>query len=206
MTTAFQYVFDNAESLAINRQPLVASTTSRDATVRTTARGGSIWRFDIKLPDGPRWTDLRPYIEAIDAAGRTTTGTVQINNAGYNDWLTVYRGNAANVNAITASFTQGASTITLTGGQAGSGFNFRAGDLLQLGTSGRVYSVTADVASGTNTVPINRPVLDSTGTATLRVGPAVTWSVVCTALPQWTIFARDQVSWDGNFTFYEAMV
>lgn len=28
-----------------------------------------------------------------------------------------------------------------------------------------------------------------------------TYTVRCINLPQWTIFARDQVSWDGNFVF-----
>lgn len=205
MTTAFQYVFDNAESISIDRRAVTAQTVSRNNTVRTVSRGGQIWRFDVKLPDGPRWSDLRPYIEAIDYADRYTVGTVQLNNSGYNSWLTPYQGNAANPAAITASWTQGANTITLTGGQAVSGYNFRAGDFLQLGSSGRVYSVVADVAFGSNTVTLNRAVIDATGSGTLVTGSNVTWSVICTELPQWTIFARDQVSWSGNFVFFEDM-
>ena len=205
MTTAFQYVFDNAESISIDRRAVTAQTVSRNNTVRTVSRGGQIWRFDVKLPDGPRWSDQRAYIEAIDYADRYTVGTVQLNNAGYNSWLTPYQGNAANPAAIGASWTQGTNTITLTSGQAASGFNFRAGDFLQLGSSGRVYSVVADVASGTNTVTLNRAVIDATGSGTLITGTNVTWSVICTELPQWTIFARDQVSWSGNFVFFEDM-
>ena len=205
MTTAFQYVFNNAESISIDRRAVTAQTVSRNNVVRTVSRGGQIWRFEVKLPDGPRWSDLRPYIEAIDYADRYTVGTVQINNAGYNSWLTPYQGNAANPAAIAASWTQGTNTITLTGGQAASGFNFRAGDFIQLGSSGRVYSVVADVAFGTNTVTLNRAVIDATGSGTLRTGVNVTWSVICTELPQWTIFARDQVSWSGAFVFFEDM-
>lgn len=205
MTTAFQYVFDNAESISIDRRAVTAQTVSRNNTVRTVSRGGQIWRFDVKLPDGPRWSDLRPYIEAIDYADRYTVGTVQINNPGYNSWFTAYQGSAANPAAITATWTQGANTITLTGGQAAAGYNFRAGDLLQLGSSGRVYSVVADVAFGSNTVTLNRAVIDATGSGTLITGVNVTWSVICTELPQWNIFARDQVSWSGNFVFFEDM-
>jgi hypothetical protein len=204
MTTAFQYVFDNAESISFNRRAVTAQTISRNNTVRTVSRGGQVWRFDVKLPDGIRWSDAREYIEAIDSADRFTTGTVQINNPGYNTWLLPYRGNS-NPAGIAASWTQGDSSITLTSGQAPSGLSFGRGDVIQLGT-GRVYSVTADVPVGSNTVPVNRPVIDATGSGTLKVGPAVTWSVVCTELPQWTIFARDQVSWSGNFVFYEVML
>lgn len=205
MTTAFQYVFTNAESISIDRRAVTAQTVSRNNVVRTVSRGGQLWRFEVQLPDGISWTNLRPYIEAIDYADRYTVGTVQINNAGYNTWLTPYQGTAANPAAITASWTQGTSTVTLTGGQAVSGFNFKAGDLIQLGSSGRVYSVVSNVAFGSNTVTVNRPVIDATGSGTLITGVNVTWSVICTDLPKWTIFARDQVSWSGAFVFYEDM-
>lgn len=204
-TTAFQYVFNNAESISIDRRGVTAQTVSRSNVIRTVSRGGQVWRFEVKLPDGPRWSDLRPYIEAIDYADRYTTGLVQINNANYNDWLTPYQGNAANPAAITASWTQGTNTVTLTGGQAASGYNFKAGDFIQLGSSGRVYSVVSNVAYNSNTVTVNRPVIDATGSGTLITGTNVTWSVICTELPKWTIFARDQVSWSGAFVFYEDM-
>ena len=204
MTTAFQYVFDNAESIGFNRRAVTAQTTSRDGTVRTVSRGGQIWRFDVKLPDGIRWSDAREYIEAIDAADRTTVGTVSLSNPGYVPWLNAYRGNSVNYTGFEASWTQGATSITLTTSPVTpSGFKFRAGDIIQLGT-GRVYSVTAD--TDTNTVNLNRPVLDATGSGALSVADNVTWSVICVELPTWTIFARDQVSWSGNFVFYEAML
>jgi hypothetical protein len=206
MTTAFQYVFDNAESISIDTKRIVGSTLTRDQTLRTTSRGGQTWRFDVKLPDGIRWSDARQYIAKLQALDRTTVGTVQINNAGYNSYLTPYQGNAANSAAITASWTQGGSTITLTGGQAASGYNFRAGDYIQLKTTGRVYSVTADVAYNSNTVTLHRPIIDATSSGTLVVGSLVTWSVLCYEFPNWTIFARNQVSWSGSFIFYENMI
>ena len=202
-TTAFQYVFNNAESINFNRKAVVASTTTRSGIVRSASRGGQIWRFEVKLPDGIRWSDARGYIEAIDAADRYTDGNVQINNAGYNSYLTTYQGNCAGNPA--ASWVQGAMSITLTGGQAASGFNFKAGDIIQLGSSGKVYSVTADVAYNSNSVPVNRPILDATGSGTLVKGPNVTWNVICQDLPQWTIFSRDQVSWSGPFVFSEVV-
>ena len=202
-TTAFQYVFNNAESINFNRKAVVASTTTRSGIVRSASRGGQIWRFEVKLPDGIRWSDARGYIEKIDAADRYTDGNVQINNAGYNSYLTTYLGNCAGNPA--ASWVQGAMSITLTSGQAASGFNFKAGDIIQLGSSGKVYSVTADVAFNSNSVPVNRPILDATGSGTLVKGPNVTWNVICQDLPQWTIFSRDQVSWSGPFVFSEVV-
>ena len=203
MTTAFQYVFDYAETISINKRRVIGSTITRDNTVRAVSRGGQTWRFEVKLPDGIAWSQARPYIEKMEALDRSTVGTVQINNAGYNSWLMKYQGNS--VSTMTATFSSG-STITLTAGQAASGFNFKAGDLIQLGSSGRVYSAAADVAYNSNTVTLNRPVAETAGTYTLIRGPSVTWNVICTEFPSWTIFARDQVSWAGPFIFYESLV
>jgi hypothetical protein len=205
MSTAFQYVFDNAETINFNRRPVTAQTTSRDNTVRSVSRGGQVWRFEVQLPAGPRWTDLRAPIERIEAAGRTTVGTVSLNNPNYSQWLSAYQGNSANITGFAATWTQGANSITLTSAPTtSSGFRFRSGDLIQLGSTGRVYSVASDVGFAATTVPLHRPVIDATGSGSLRVGPNCVWNVICTELPQWTIFARDQVSWSGAFVFYES--
>lgn len=203
MTSAFQYVFDNAETISINKRRVVGATTTRDNTVRAVSRGGQTWRFTVKLPDGIRWSDARQYIEKMEYLDRTTTGTVQINNSGYNDWLTPYQGDSSST--MSATFSSG-NTITLTAGQAVAGYNFRAGDLIQLGASGHVYSVVADVAYNSNTVTLHRPVLDAAGSYTVIRGTDVTWTVICTEFPDWTIFSRDQVSWAGPFIFYENLV
>jgi hypothetical protein len=205
MTTAFQYVFDNAESLSFDRRAITAQTVSRDNTVRTISRGGQVWRFEVTLPDGPRWQDLRAAIETIEYADRYTVGQVQLNNPGYVSWLSGYRGNSANITGFAATWTQGASSITLTTSPTTtSGFKFRAGDFIQLGATGRVYTVRSDVAFNSNTVNLNRPIIDATGSGALRVAENCVFSVICTELPRWTIFARDQVSWAGPFVFYEA--
>ncbi len=206
-TTAFQYVFDNAETINFNRRAVTAQTVARDGTVRTVSRSGQIWRFDVKLPDGISWTSARPYIEAIDYADRTTTGTVSMNNAGYTNWLSRYQGNSANYSGFVASWTKGNDYIDLTTSPSTpSGNKFVAGDFIQLGT-GRVYSVRSDVAFNATRVYLNRPILDNTAVTTaIAVGPDVTWTVICTELPQWTIFSRDQVSWGGSFVFFEYML
>jgi hypothetical protein len=205
---SFQYVIDYAESIGINRLKVVASTTSRDGTVRSVSRGGQVWRFDVKLPDGMRWSDeWRSKISQLEALDRTTTGTFQLNTAGM-EWFSKYQGNSVNSTGFVATIVQGSTSITLTTSPTtSSGFKFRAGDLIQLGASGKVYTVAADVAFNSNTVTLHRPCLEASASGVpLRVGPNCVFSVVCTDFPQWNLFARDQVSWSGSFVFSEALV
>jgi len=202
---SFQWIFDKANSISINNRGVISTTTSRDGTVRATSRGGQVWRFTVQLPEGIPWTEIRSYIATAEYLDRATTATISLNDSGYTNWLLKYQGNAANKSAITASWTTG-NTITLTGGQAASGYNFRAGDVIQLGSSGKCYEVAADVAYNSNTVTLTRPILDAAGSATLRVAENCVWTVQCVEFPDWTIFARDQVSWSGPFVFYESLV
>lgn len=206
MTTAFQQVINNAESISIFKRKRVAQTQARDGTVRTTSLGGQTWEFAVRLPDGPRWTEYRGIIEQIEALDRVTVGTIQINAAGH-DWLSGYQGNLNNPNATVVTFAEG-NTLTITSQSntvAPNEFKFRAGDFIQLGTTGSVYSVVNDVLGNQNTITVHRPVREAAGSFTLRVGPAVTWSVICTQFPNWTLFARDQVGWSGEFVFAEAI-
>lgn len=199
---SFQYVIDNAESISINRRKTVASTQARDGTVRSVSRGGQVWRFDVKLPDGPRWQDVRRQVTELEAIDRVGNANISLNTVGQ-EWLWQYQGNCANTSAVTATIPSSGNTITLTGGQAASGYNFRSGDFIQLGSSGHVYTVAADVPYNSNTVTLHRPLLDAAGNVTLRIADDCVFNVVCTEFPDWTIFARDQVSWSGSFVFYE---
>jgi hypothetical protein len=204
---SFQWIIDNAESIGIDRQEVVGQSITRNQTVRATSRGAGIWKFTVKLPDGLRWTDIRNNITLAETLGRVTPASISINAAGH-DWLSKYQGTSANYTGFVASITTGSSTITLTTSPTtSSGFKFRAGDIIQLGTSGRVYTVKADVAFNSNTVTLHRAVIDSTATGVaLKVGPNCSWSVICTDFPSWSLFARDQVAWSGAFVFYENMV
>jgi hypothetical protein len=208
MTSAFQYVIDNAESINFNRKKKVAQTVSRDGIVRTTSLGGQTWEFEVKLPDGPAWTTYRPIIEQIEALDRVTTGTIAINKASHS-WINGYQGNLvpAQQTNITAVVGTSTNTVSISGGGTGlvSGqYRFKSGDLIQLG-SGKVYSVVSDVVHNGTVITLNRPIRESTGTYTLKVGQAVEWTVICTNFPQWTIFARDQISWSGAFVFSEVI-
>lgn len=204
---SFQWIIDNAETVSMERKKVTAATQTRSGVIRTVSRGGQVWRFEVKLPDGPRWTDFRQYISQAEALDRTSTGNIQFNATGH-DWLIKYQGNSANYTGFVATITNNSNTITLTTSPTtSSGYKFRAGDFIQLGSSGKVYTVTADVAFNSNTVTLHRPVLEASASGVaLRVGPNCVWTVVCSQFPSWTLFARDQVSWSGPFVFYESLV
>jgi hypothetical protein len=201
---SFQWIFDKAETLSMERKPVVASTVARDGTVRSVNRGNQPWRFDVKLPDGITWTELRPYISQAEALDRHTSASVVLTNSGLT-WMVGYQGNSVNSTGFVATITQGSNTITLTTSPTtSSGYKFRAGDFIQLGSSGKVYTVAADVAFNSNTVVLHRPVLESSATGVaLRVGANCTFTVICQQFPSWSLMARDQVSWSGPFVFYE---
>lgn len=204
---SFQWIINNAETVSMERKKVTAATQTRSGVIRTVSRGGQVWRFEVKLPDGPRWTDYRQLISQAEALDRTTTANIQFNATGH-DWLIKYQGNSVNYTGFVATITNNSNTITLTTSPTtSSGYKFRAGDFIQLGASGKVYTVTADVAFNSNTVTLHRPVLEASAVGVaLNVGPNCVWTVVCSEFPSWTLFARDQVSWSGPFVFYESLV
>lgn len=199
----FQWIIDYSAALSIDNKKLVAQTTARDGIVRSVSRGAMPWKFTVTLPSGIPWTTLRSYIAKAEALGRDNTATIQLNNTGH-DWLAGYSGDNTAPNTFSGTWTKGSSTLTITGGAGqGSGYKFRAGDLIQLGVSGKVYEVKSDVLYSSNTVYLHRPVLDTSGTAVLLVGQNVTWTVKCTSFPEWNVFARNQVEFTGPFIFIE---
>lgn len=203
MTSAFQTVFDHAAQISISKRKNVAQTKARDGTVRSTSLGGQAWQFTVVPPSGPRWTAYRPLIEQMEALDRVTAGTVQISNPKLS-WLNGYQGNLTNIANVTVSYTSG-NTLTITSGATlGSGYRFRSGDFIQLGDAS-VYTVVNDVAYNDNTITVHRPIREAAGSYTLKIGQNVVWNVICTSFPNWTIFSRDQVQWDGPFIFQEVL-
>lgn len=75
---SFQWIVNNAESFSINRKKVVASTQSRDGTVRAVSRGSANNRIEVRLPDGAPWTTYRSNIIAAEALDRYTTATISI--------------------------------------------------------------------------------------------------------------------------------
>jgi hypothetical protein len=205
MTTAFQILVDYAESISINRRKKVSQTVSRDGFVRSTSLGGQTWEFEITLPNGPRWSDFRGLIERLEALDRVTVGTIKFNKSGQ-EYISQYLGTHPNTSLIDLTVPASpTNTVTInTTSPISSGFYFKAGDWVQLGT-GSVYSVAADVPGGTTSVTLNRAIRDASGSYQAKVGPNAEFKVICIQFPQWTIFGRNQVSWSGPFILAEAL-
>jgi hypothetical protein len=125
---SFQWIVNKAEAISINRKKMVATTTSRDGTVRAVSRGTQPKRFEVKLPDGIPWTDLSTDIAAAEVLDRISTATISIPYAKF-PWY---------------------------------------------------YN---------NTNP----------------GTDLSYTVRCIQFPEWTIFSRNQVSWNGSFVFQEVV-
>jgi hypothetical protein len=204
---SFQWIFDNASQITVNRKKVVSTTTSRDGTTRAVSRGGQAWRFEVAMPAGVRWTDARPYISTAEALDRVTAASVQINNPGLN-WFIRYQGNSANSTGFVATINQGSTGITLTTSPTtSSGYRFRAGDFIQLGSSGKVYTVAADVAFNSSSVTLHRPVIEASAAGVaLNVGANCVFSLLCTQFPEWTLLDRDIVGFTGPFVFVENLV
>jgi len=199
---SFQWVINNAAQIGVNTKRITAITQTRDGTVRTVSRGSQPWIFEVRLPDGPRWSEYRQDIAKAEALGSVTADSIGFDHTGH-EWMFAYQGDMTGT--MTGTWTEGAFSITVSGG-TGTGFRFRAGDFIQLGSGGRVYQVTADVASGSTTVPLHRPVIETTGSGTVFRGESCIFEVICVQFPNWNLFARDQVGWDGPFIFVENLV
>jgi hypothetical protein len=200
---SFQWIIDNAETMSMNRLPVVASTTARDGTTRSVSRGPAPWTFTVKVADGISWSKIRSQISQAEALNKLTPGTINFAHSGY-DWLVKYQGDYPSYTGFFASWVNGADHIELAGGLGAGIFRFRAGDFIQLTANGSVYTVAEDLPSDQVILKLHRAVIEpTTANSQILVAENCTWKVRCTNFPSWSLMARDQVSWDGAFTFVE---
>jgi len=201
MTTAYQEVFDRATSLSINKRRKVSQTQSRSGVIKTTSVGGQVWEFEVRLPDGLRFSDYRSIIQDMETLDRVNTGEVSIPQS----YIAGTVGGLGVSGTINVAATQGGTSLTVNTNTSDSNFRLKKGDYIQLGTSGKVYAVTNDQASLTGVIGVHRPLLDVTANYDLVIGTNVVWDVICVQWPNYTIFGYDQVSWSGPFIFVEAI-
>ena len=201
MTTAYQEVFDRARTISINRRKKVSQTQSRSGVVKTTSVGGQVWEFEVRLPDGPRFSDYRSIIQDMETLDRVSTGQVSIPQS----YIAGLRGDVGITGTVNVAATQGSSSLTVNSNTNATNFRLKKGDYIQLGSTGKVYSVTNDQTSATSVINVHRPVLDATANYNLVIGTNATWDVICVQWPNYTIFGYDQVSWSGPFIFVEAI-
>lgn len=203
---SMQWIVDNAESLRFTCRPVVGQTITRAGAVRSINNGNNNWVFEVKLADGIPWTTARPYLSAAEALDRYTSFTIQLNDALHATYMSKYQGDAAALTGFTANIVNGTSDILLTATPTlSSGYAFRAGDLIQLGNTGKTYQVAADVPYTETTVTLNRPVLDSSGSVSLNVGPNAQFTLICTQFPNWGLGALNQTVFSGPFIFNEVI-
>jgi hypothetical protein len=138
---------------------------------------------------------------------RIITANINFNHTGFEN-IIGYLGAGSGAFTTTVPAGTGITQVTVTASSLpGGGLVCRAGDWIQIGVSGSVYQVVTDPAAGNGaTVTLNRPVDLGTGTYTSYFGAAVTWRVVCTEMPTWTLTPAGNnmlVAWSGDFVFFE---
>lgn len=198
---SFQWIFDNAASLTIDRRPTVARSITRNNRVSAVVRSGYTYRFTVKMPDGYRYSDARSHIEAYEDLGLHTVDTISISQ----NYITGYRGVISNIANWTATGATGRTLEGITPSLAPNTGDkiLAAGDLVQLGT-GNTYTVVDDVVWPSTNATLNRAIQE-TGAQSLTIGPSVTWDVICVTMPAWNLFDYNLVNWPGEFVFYEVV-
>ena len=200
---AFQWIIDNATALSIDGRGTVAQTITRENVIRTVSRGGRVWKFTVTPSPGATYAQARPYLAKLDQMDRITAADINFNHTGF-EVINQYLGSGTG--GFTISGISG-TTCTVTAGALSGSYVARAGDWLQIGSTGSVYQVVQDPATGNGaTVTLNRPIDETVGSYTGYFGPNVNWSVICVQRPMWSLVPAGNnmlVNWTGDFVFYE---
>jgi len=194
----FQTIIDNASNIKFDNKGMTATTTTRSGYTRAVSRGGQPWIFEVEFPSGPDWRNYRRLVADIMDNQMHTPQKIYFAN---HDWIFGYQGDYGSTFSV--AFTQGLRTLTLQN-SATSGYNFRVGDILQLGVNGQVYQVVEDVPYTQTSVKLHRPIIEesSTGVNILK-GVQCGFNVYCTSLPRFNMFSINQFGFDGPFVFTE---
>jgi hypothetical protein len=75
---SFQWIIDSAETLSLNKKQMIGQTQTRSGVVRAVSRGVQPVQITVKLPDGPKWSDLRDNINLATALDRYQTAVISI--------------------------------------------------------------------------------------------------------------------------------
>ena len=203
---AFQWIVDSATTMSIDGRGVVAATSTRENVIRTVSRGGRVWKFTVSPSPGKTYVESRPYLARLDQMDRITIADIDFDHAGFEN-IIGYLGSGTGGFTVVVPVGTSVTTCTITAGTLASGYVARAGDWLQIGSTGSVYQVVADPSVGNGaTVTLNRPIDEAAGSYTGYFGANVTWSVLCVERPTWTLVpagANMLVNWSGDFVFYE---
>jgi hypothetical protein len=75
---SFQWIIDNAESLSLDKKQMIGQTQTRSGVVRAVSRGVQPVTITAKLPDGPKWSDIKNDIASATALDRYQTAVITI--------------------------------------------------------------------------------------------------------------------------------
>ena len=215
---SIQTIINNATGISISKKPIVAQTFSRSQQIKTAQRGPRVWGFVVTMHNGLKYSTSRGILEEISRVDRLVESEISLNGAAGTEYITRYMGGLTapqrNQMQITA-WSVGSTTLTLSNLPAVTSdvVVFEAGDLIQPTDSRYPYTVTGQVVRGTNntlTVAVHRGRVNEIGYdpvgKTMQYGVDVTWRVIATAVPDWTIEAGDLVSWGGDFVLVESVL
>jgi hypothetical protein len=203
---AFQWIINNATALSIDGRGVVAATSTRENVVRTVSRGGRVWKFTVTPSPGATYLAARPYLAKLDQMDRITIANINFNHAGFEN-IIGYLGSGNSGFSVVVPVGTSVTTCTVTAGGLPSGYVARAGDWMQIGSTGSVYQVVEDPSPGNGvSVTLNRPIDEAAGTYPAYFGASVNWDVLCVQRPTWNLQpagANMLVNWSGDFVFYE---
>lgn len=203
---AFQWIINSATGMSIDGRGTVAQTITRENVIRTVSRGGRVWKFTVSPSPGKTLAESRPYLAKLDQMDRITIANINFDHPGFEN-IIGYQGSGSGGFTITVPSGTSVTTCTVTAGALSGSYVARAGDWLQIGSTGSVYQIVEDPSTGNGvTVTLNRPIDEAAGTYTGYFGADVTWSVLCVQRPTWSLVpagANMLVNWSGDFVFYE---
>jgi len=217
---SMQTIFNNAMSINIDRRKLAGQTISRSGLVKISSVATNVpWVFVVAMHPATKWSTNRELFEEIDRLDRVFTETIDIGSTNTNlSYITSYQGDFTPTQIGQMTVDSGnalniVANVSAVTGEAGTDYIFRKGDFLQLDSGYKYpYTVTADVQRGINNtvnVPINRPFINQTAYTVsgkgIVVGSDVTWQVVMSKKPSYTIVPYDRAIFNSEFEFVEVI-
>lgn len=211
---SLQTIINHAESINVDRRPIVGQTISRAQYIKTAETGARVWKFIITPSNGWRYEKYRSVLEDLDFQDRITEEQINFANNTNLAWITAYQGELTafelgqirtqgiNFNTIVLKDLPSVAPTTII---------FKKGDYIQLENSRYPYTVTDNIVRGSNStiiIPINRAyVVDGATTEQkIKVGNEITFRVIATNMPTWTIGPGRLIQWDGNFELMERFI
>jgi hypothetical protein len=213
---SLQTIINYAESITINRRKVAGIQFTRNQIARVSSLvTRNPWRFTVKMPALLKYSESRELIETLDKIDRITPQQITFSDVPGQSFMFAYQGamNATQRAAVTiTSFVGKTLTVEVSPTLGTGAVIFKAGDVIQIAGYPYPFSVESQVvkASGTTAavVTVHRgnffdTTEDPVVGLTLVYGNAVTFNMLCTNMPTYTIIPGPYVQFDSDFELYE---